>query len=114
MTTATLPLPTRLAPGPSVSGVLALLGLLMLTACAERPTTSARPPGPEVAAPHPLSYPAPQPRPNAALRAARAKRAGLDDAAMRAELQRVVVINLAAVGLSALGLAAVVTGILLG
>jgi uncharacterized membrane protein len=48
------------------------------------------------------------------LRAARAKRAGLDDAAMRAELQRVVVINLAAVGLSALGLAAVVTGILLG
>lgn len=47
------------------------------------------------------------------LRAARAKRAGLDDAAMRAELQRVVVINLAAVGLSALGLAAVVTGILL-
>ena len=30
------------------------------------------------------------------------------------ELQRVVVINLAAVGLSALGLAAVVTGILLG
>jgi uncharacterized membrane protein len=48
------------------------------------------------------------------LRASRAKRAGLDDAAMRAELQRVVVINLAAVGLSALGLAAVVTGILLG
>ncbi len=48
------------------------------------------------------------------LRAARAKRAGLDDAAMRAELQRVVVINLGAVGVSALGLAAVVTGILLG
>lgn len=48
------------------------------------------------------------------LRATRARRAGLDDAAMRAELQRVVVINLAAVGLSALGLAAVVTGILLG
>ena len=83
MTTATLPLPTRLAPGPSVSGVLALLGLLMLTACAERPTTSARPPGPEVAAPHPLSYPAPQPRPNAALRAARAKRAA-DAAALAA------------------------------
>ena len=40
--------------------------------------------------------------------------AGLDDAAMRAELQSVVVINLAAVALSALGLAAVVTGILLG
>lgn len=48
------------------------------------------------------------------LRATRARRAGLDDAAMRAELQRVVAINLAAVGLSALGLAAVVTGILLG
>jgi hypothetical protein len=48
------------------------------------------------------------------VRAARAKRAGLDDAAMRAELQRVVTINLAAVGLSALGLAAVVAGILLG
>lgn len=48
------------------------------------------------------------------LRAARAKRAGLDDAAMRAELQRVVTINLAAVGSSALGLAAVVAGILLG
>lgn len=48
------------------------------------------------------------------LRATRAKRSGLDDTAMRAELQRVVTINLAAVGLSALGLAAVVTGILLG
>lgn len=48
------------------------------------------------------------------LRAARAKRAGLDDAAMRAELQRVVTINLAAVGVSALGLAAVVAGIILG
>jgi hypothetical protein len=48
------------------------------------------------------------------LAAARAKRAGLDDAAMRAKLQRVVTINLAAVGVSALGLAAVVAGILLG
>ena len=48
------------------------------------------------------------------LRAARAKRAGLDDAAMRAELQRVVTINRAAVGVSALGLAAVVAGIMLG
>ncbi|MES2814882.1 MAG: hypothetical protein V4720_08305 [Pseudomonadota bacterium] len=48
------------------------------------------------------------------LRATRAKRSGLDDAAMRAELQRVVAINLAAVGLSALGLAGVVAGILLG
>jgi hypothetical protein len=48
------------------------------------------------------------------LRAIRARRAGLDDAAMRAELQRVVAINMAALGLSALGLAAVVAGILLG
>ncbi|MES2539090.1 MAG: hypothetical protein V4583_00660 [Pseudomonadota bacterium] len=48
------------------------------------------------------------------LRATRANRSGLDDAAMRAELQRVVAINLAAVGLSALGLAGVVAGILLG
>ncbi|WP_128516625.1 hypothetical protein [Tabrizicola thermarum] len=48
------------------------------------------------------------------LRASRAKRLGLDDAAMRAELQRVVAINLGAVGLSALGLAAVVAGVLLG
>lgn len=48
------------------------------------------------------------------LRAARARSSGLDDAAMRAELQRVVAINLGAVGVSALGLAAVVTGIVLG
>ncbi|HLQ18891.1 MAG TPA: hypothetical protein VK146_07910 [Tabrizicola sp.] len=48
------------------------------------------------------------------LRATRAKQSGLDDTAMRAELQKVVAINLAAVGVSALGLAAVVTGILLG
>ena len=48
------------------------------------------------------------------LRATRARRAGLEDAAMRAELQRVVAINMAALGVSALGLAMVVTGILLG
>ena len=83
MTAATLHLPTRIAPGPSVSGVLALLGLLMLTACAERPATSSRPPPPPVAAPHPLAYPHPVPRPNAALRAARAKRAA-DEAAQAA------------------------------
>jgi hypothetical protein len=47
------------------------------------------------------------------LRVTRAKRSGLDDAAMRAELKRVMAINLAAVGVSALGLAAVVVGILL-
>jgi len=48
------------------------------------------------------------------LRTLRARRAKLDDAAMRAELQRVVTINMAALGFSALGLAAVVAGILLG
>jgi hypothetical protein len=46
-------------------------------------------------------------------RAMRARRAGLDEAAMRAELQRVVAINMGALGLSALGLALVVSGILL-
>jgi hypothetical protein len=48
------------------------------------------------------------------LRAGRAKRSGLDDTAMRAELQRVVVINFAALGVSTLGLVTVVTGIILG
>jgi hypothetical protein len=47
------------------------------------------------------------------LRTVRARRAGLDAAAMRAELQRVVTINMAALGVSALGLALVVGGILL-
>lgn len=44
----------------------------------------------------------------------RARKAGLDDIALRAELQRVVAINLAALGISALGLASVVAGIMLG
>jgi uncharacterized membrane protein len=48
------------------------------------------------------------------LRAVRARRAGLEDAEMRAELQRVVLINTAALGLSVLGLALVVMGIVLG
>ncbi len=48
------------------------------------------------------------------LRATRARRAGLEDAAMRAELQRVVLINMAALGVSALGLMLVVAGIVLG
>jgi hypothetical protein len=48
------------------------------------------------------------------LRTIRARRANLDEAAMRAELQQVVTINMAALGVSALGLAAVVAGILLG
>lgn len=48
------------------------------------------------------------------LRALKARKSGLEDSAMRAELQRVVLINMAAMGVSALGLAAVVSGILLG
>ena len=47
-------------------------------------------------------------------RALAARRAGLDDAAMRAALQRIVTLNLAALGVSALGLMLVVAGILLG
>lgn len=48
------------------------------------------------------------------LLAMKARRAGLSDADMRARLQRVVVLNMAALGVSALGLMLVVTGILLG
>jgi hypothetical protein len=47
-------------------------------------------------------------------RTVRARKAGLTDAALRAELQRVVAINMGALGVSALGLALVVSGILLG
>ena len=47
------------------------------------------------------------------LRALKARRAGLDETAMRAELQRVVVLNMAALGVSALGLMLVVAGIFL-
>jgi len=47
------------------------------------------------------------------VRAMRARRAGLTDEAMRAELQRVVLINMAALGVSALGLMMVVLGIFL-
>jgi hypothetical protein len=47
------------------------------------------------------------------LRVLKARRAGLDDAAMRAALQKVVTLNLAALGVSALGLAMVVAGIIL-
>ena len=43
----------------------------------------------------------------------RARRAGLDDAALRARLQRVVTWNLAALLTSALGLGLVAVGILL-
>ena len=44
----------------------------------------------------------------------RARKAGLDEAALRAVLQRVVAVNLGAFGLSALGLGAVVAGLILG
>ena len=43
-----------------------------------------------------------------------ARRAGLDEAAMRLRLQRIVVMNMAALGVSALGLMLVVVGIVLG
>ena len=46
--------------------------------------------------------------------AVRARRAGLDDAAMAAALRRVVTLNMASLGVAALGLACVVTGALLG
>ena len=48
------------------------------------------------------------------LRVMRARRAGLTDDALRAELRSVVTVNLAAVGVSALGLMLVVAGIMLG
>jgi hypothetical protein len=47
------------------------------------------------------------------LQALQARRSGLPDAEMRARLQRIVTWNLAALGVSALGLMAVVAGILL-
>lgn len=44
---------------------------------------------------------------------ARARRAGLDDAALRAKMQRIVAVNMGALAASALGLMLVVTGIIL-
>ena len=44
----------------------------------------------------------------------RARRAGLDDAAMKDRLRRIVPVNVAALLLSMLGLFAVVVGIMLG
>lgn len=44
----------------------------------------------------------------------RARRAGLEEDALRARLQRVVAVNLGALMLSVLGLMAVVVGIFLG
>lgn len=46
--------------------------------------------------------------------AIRARRAGLDEVALRARLQRLVVWNMGALLLSALGLVVVVVGLLLG
>ncbi|MBC7156896.1 MAG: hypothetical protein H5U20_05210 [Rhodobacteraceae bacterium] len=43
-----------------------------------------------------------------------ARAPGLDEGARRARLQKVVALNVAALGVSGLGLAAVVAGILLG
>ena len=48
------------------------------------------------------------------MRALQARRSGLPDEAMRAELQRVVIINMAALAVSALGLMLVILGIFLG
>ena len=45
--------------------------------------------------------------------AVRARREGLDEDAMRERLQRVVAINLAALGISAIGLMTVVLGLFL-
>jgi hypothetical protein len=44
----------------------------------------------------------------------RARRAGLDDAALRARLQKVVAVNLGALGLSVLGLMSVIMGLHFG
>ena len=47
------------------------------------------------------------------LKVQRARKQGLDDAALKAELQKVVALNLGALFLSAIGLMIVVVGILL-
>ena len=46
--------------------------------------------------------------------AARARRAGLEGAAMEARLRRLVAVNLGALAVSSLGLMLVVTGVILG
>ncbi|HMO71634.1 MAG TPA: hypothetical protein PKC84_08350 [Paracoccaceae bacterium] len=45
---------------------------------------------------------------------ARARRGGMAEPALRALMQRIVVVNMAAFGVAALGLGAMVAGILLG
>lgn len=49
----------------------------------------------------------------AIVRVARAKRAGLDDTALRAVLQKAVAVNLAALAVSAIGLMLIVVGVML-
>lgn len=44
----------------------------------------------------------------------RARRAGLDDAALKQKMRRVLAVNMAALGASTIGLMTVVLGILLG
>ncbi len=48
------------------------------------------------------------------LKAAQARKAGLSGDAMKAQLQKLVALNFAALGISAIGLGLVVVGILLG
>lgn len=48
------------------------------------------------------------------LTVARARRAGLEDAALRERMRRVVAVNMGALALSMIGLMAVIVGILLG
>ncbi len=48
------------------------------------------------------------------VRVARARRAGLDDAALKARLQSIVALNLGALAVSAIGLMLVIAGLFLG
>ena len=47
------------------------------------------------------------------IQALKARRSGLDDAALRARMQRLVRVNLGALALSAIGLASVIVGVFL-
>lgn len=48
------------------------------------------------------------------LQAMKARNAGLDDEALRQRLQKIVTVNLGALGLSGIGLMMVVVGVILG
>ncbi len=48
------------------------------------------------------------------LQAAKARQANLDDAEMKARLQRLIALNLASVGVAGLGLMCVIVGLFLG